>query len=206
MAARKGAQAVRPSEANGGWPAWLWLLIGIALGLAIAGFAWMKNWWPDHPGGGPQPNPAAQAPVSIEPAVADDKPAKPAKPKYDFYSVLPEMEVVIPDAEVRAKAQELKAAQQQGKPVAATVAPAEPGGLRYWLQAGSFKDTKQAEELKAKLALLGLRAQVADVNINGTPWYRVRVGPYGSAGELDTGKRELEANGMTAIALKEAGP
>ena len=199
MARGRNAQAVRSSDQGTGWPAWLWLLIGVVLGLGLAGFAWMKNWWPDHAGAGPQPNPAAQAPSASEPAVVDERPAKPAKPKYDFYSVLPEMEVVIPDAEVRAKAQEQKA--QPAKPTAA----AETAGLRYWLQAGSFKDTKQAEELKAKLALLGLRAQVADVTINGTPWYRVRVGPYGNAGDLDAGKRELESNGMTAIALKEAG-
>lgn len=195
MAQRRGAQAVRPSDQPPGWPAWLWLLIGVVLGLGIAGFAWMKNWWPDHPGGVPQPNPSAQAQQTLDPAVVDDKP-RAAKPKYDFYSVLPEMEVVIPDAEVRAKAQEAKA-----KPTASS----EASGLRYWLQAGSFRDTKQAEELKAKLALLGLRAQVADVTINGTPWYRVRVGPYGNAADLDAGKRELENNGMTAIALKEAG-
>jgi cell division protein FtsN len=200
MAARKGAQAIRPGNGQSGWPAWLWLVLGVLLGLGIAGFAWMKDWWPAHPGRGPQPNPAAQAPQGTEAEVAEEKP-KPAKPKYDFYSVLPEMEVVIPDAEVKAKAQEAKAQQAATK----TAAIAETPGLRYWLQAGSFRETKQAEELKAKLALLGLRARVVDVTINGTTWYRVRIGPYGNAADLDTGKRTLEGSGMTAIALKEAG-
>ena len=191
----KRAQAIRPMEGAPFWPAWAWLGLGVALGLALAGVAWFKDWLPARtPHGLPKPNPAAEAPKAEESASAENgKPAEP-KPKYDFYNVLPEMEVVIPDAQVRAAAK-----------TPAPVAPTEPGA-RYWLQAASFRDTRQAEELKAKLALLGLRAQVAEVTINQTAWYRVRVGPYANAGELDAGKRALEQNGMSAIALKENAP
>ena len=50
MAARKGAQAVRPSDSDRGWPAWLWLLIGVVLGLVVGALA--KLVMPgDDPGG-----------------------------------------------------------------------------------------------------------------------------------------------------------
>jgi len=190
--AKRSAQAVRPGSEAPAWPAWIWLAAGLAIGLVVAGIAWYRDWLPARSPRAPEPNPAAQAAKVDEAAAAtDDKRATDAKPKYDFYNVLPEMEVVIPDSQVRAEAK---------APPPAT--PAEPGA-RYWLQAASFRDQRQAEELKAKLALLGLRAQVADVSINGSSWYRVRVGPYGNAGELDAGKRSLESNGLSAIALKE---
>jgi cell division protein FtsN len=191
----KRAQAIRPMEGAPFWPAWAWLGCGLVLGLALAGVAWFKDWLPARtPHGLPKPNPAAEAPKAEESAAAENGKAAEAKPKYDFYNVLPEMEVVIPDAQVRAAAK-----------TPAPVAPTEPGA-RYWLQAASFRDAKQAEELKAKLALIGLRAQVADVTINQVSWYRVRVGPYANPGELDAGKRALEQNGMSAIALKEQAP
>ena len=114
-------------------------------------------------------------------------------------------EVVIPDAELSAKAK----AEQQAKatPNAPAVTPppgtppATPG--RYILQVGSYPDAKGADEIKAKLALMGFVAQVQPVTINGKTWHRVRVGPYASASELEAAKRSLSENGINAIALKE---
>ena len=60
--------------------------------------------------------------------------------------------------------------------------------------------------MKARLALMGLRAQVVTVRINDATWHRVRVGPYVSARELDDAKRTLESNGIRAIALRETTP
>lgn len=191
--ARKTQQAFR---GNGGGhppkPAWVWLLAGVLLGLAVSAFALYQDWVPAlRKADVPQPNPAAQAPTDGESGVPE--PARiETKPKYDFYSVLPEMEVVIPEAEVTAEA-------------ARTPSPAAPG-MRYLLQTGSFRAAGDADAMKARLALLGLRAQVVPVNINDARWHRVRLGPYASARELDDARRELEANGIEAIALKEAAP
>jgi cell division protein FtsN len=77
--------------------------------------------------------------------------------------------------------------------------------VRYLLQAGSSPDAKGAEELKAKLALLGFVARVQPVTINGKTWNRVRVGPYASASDLEAAKKSLAESGINAIALKETG-
>ena len=119
--------------------------------------------------------------------------------------MLPEAEVVIPDAELSAKAK----AEQQAR-ANATTAPATTGTTpataasgRYILQTGSYPEPKAADEAKAKLALAGFVAQVQPVTINGKTWHRVRLGPYPSASELEAAKRSLADNGINAIALKE---
>ncbi|HET7777676.1 MAG TPA: SPOR domain-containing protein, partial [Rudaea sp.] len=166
----------------------------------------------------PQPNPEATAPKESEQAVAEDAGKKPAPPKktYDFYSVLPEMEVVIPDAELSAKAraeqqrQQQQAAQAQaGTPAnaapatTATPTPAADAGGRYVLMAGSYAEARAADEAKAKLALLGIVAKVQSITINGKTWNRVIVGPYSNASETEAAKATLAENGVKAIPMKQ---
>ena len=206
---RNQQQAFRENERKA-WPAWLWLGVGVLLGLTLSAIMLIKDWVPQlHKKNLPQPNPEASAPKESEQAVADEAGKKPAAPKktYDFYSVLPEMEVVIPDAELSAKAkaeqqrQQQALAQSQVTPPPATAAG--DTGLRYFLQTGSYPDPKGADEAKAKLALLGYTAKVQPITINGKTWNRVRVGPYASASDLETAKKSLADGGIVAIALKE---
>src|SRR5262249_24401154 len=154
-----------------------WLGIGVLLGLTLSALVLVKDWAPMlRRKNLPQPNPEATAPKESEQAVADEANHKPAPPKktFDFYSVLPEMEVVIPDAELCAKAraeqqrQQLAMAQSQScsaNPAATpapAAAPANAGdaGGHYVLLAGSYAEPKAADEAKAKLALLGIVAKV----------------------------------------------
>ncbi len=203
MAARSRKQATRGGGRRS-WPAWIWLAIGVVLGLVVAAVFLAGNWMPVLRGKNlPQPNPEAVAPRESEPPLAEAKETR--KKSYDFYSVLPEMEVVIPDAELSAKARaeaQAKAARASAPPTA-TTASAVQAGTRYLLQAGSYPDAKGADEVKAKLALMGFVAQVHPVTINGKTWNRVRLGPYGSASELETAKAALAESGINAIALKE---
>lgn len=208
--AKRSKQATRTSGRQG-WPAWVWLALGVLLGLALSTVALMRDWAPMlRKKSLPQPNPEATAPKESEPTVADDGKKSPVAPKksYDFYSVLPEMEVVIPDAELSAKA---RAEQQRAMTPVPNAPPpppsgsVAPGSVRYLLQAGSYPDAKGADEAKAKLALLGFIARVQPVTINGKTWHRVRVGPYASASDVETAKRSLADNGISAIALKESG-
>lgn len=93
------------------------------------------------------------------------------------------------------------AATPAAKPTAASVAPAADTA-RYLLQAGAFQASGQAEELKARIALLGLGARVESARINGKTVYRVRMGPYGTAGELAEAKRKLASGGLPGMAIK----
>lgn len=183
--AKARAQATRNGGGERGpLPWWVWLLTGILIGLGLSAVVMMKGWAPKLRNEVPTPTP---------PGATETKPAaEPEKPKYGFYEVLPEMDQVVPEAEV-------KQANQQPTP---TLDPNQ----RYMLQAASFRNAADAESLKAKLALLGLRASVQTVAINGQDYFRVRVGPFADLRELDTAKTTLESNGLQAIALKENAP
>ena len=208
MAPRKGRQATRGGGSR--TPAWAWLLLGMLLGAGLMLVIVARGWMPLlRTSNLPQPNPQATAPRESEAPVAEAKPKK----NYDFYQVLPEAEVVIPDAELSAKA---KAEQQaratagnaatapaDGTPAAGTAPAGAAASARYVLQAGSYPDPRAADEAKARLALAGFSAQVQPVTINGKTWHRVRVGPYASASDLEAAKRSLADNGINAIALKE---
>ena len=218
MAAKRTKQAYRGNEKQS-WPAWVWLCLGVLLGLGLSALILIKDWAPMlRKKNLPQPNPEATAQKESEQAVAEDAGKKPAPPKktYDFYSVLPEMEVVIPDAELSAKAraeqqrqQQAAAAAQAGTaatapPTTATPAPATEAGARYVLLAGSYAEARAADEAKAKLALLGIVAKVQSITINGKTWNRVIVGPYSNASETESAKATLAENGVKAIPMKQA--
>lgn len=100
-------------------------------------------------------------------------------------------------------------AQAPVQPAQAQTPAAAPGtgagigdGSRYLLQAGAFEASGQAEELKARIALLGLTARVESARINDRTVYRVRMGPYGTAGDLAEAKQKLASGGLDALAIK----
>jgi cell division protein FtsN len=217
MAAR-AKQAYRGGEQRS-WPAWVWLAIGVLLGLTLSALVLIKDWAPMlRKKNLPQPNPEATAPRESEQAVADEAGRKPPPPKktFDFYTALPEMEVVIPDAELSAKARAEQQRQQQAAAqaqAAATPAPntaatpavaAADAGGHYVLLAGSYADPKAADEAKAKLALLGVVAKVQSITVNGKTFNRVMVGPYSNASETETAKKMLADNGVRAIPMKQS--
>lgn len=84
----------------------------------------------------------------------------------------------------------------------ASTAAGAGDGSRYLLQAGAFQASGQAEELKARIAMLGLGARVESAQINGKTVYRVRMGPYGTASDLADAKRKLADGGLQAMAIK----
>jgi len=84
----------------------------------------------------------------------------------------------------------------------ATSSTTNDDGTRYLLQAGAFQASGQAEEMKARIAMLGLSARVESAAINGSTVYRVRMGPYGTASDLADAKRKLAGGGLQAMAIK----
>ncbi len=182
-------QAVRRSRPP--TPGWVWLLGGAVIGalLTVAimltgGLPGEKDDWQ-----GPRPSAKQRPEGDVPPEPAEDPSGE---TNYDFYSVLPEMEVVIPQEELRERVR----AQD---PVAA-----DPDA-RYLLQAGSFKSHEDADRLKAQLALQGFVAQIQSVTINGDTWHRVRLGPFDRARDADETRRRLDDIGVRAIALKVKG-
>lgn len=172
-------------------PAWFWLALGLVMGLGLGLYFAFSDFMPRIPEG-EKPRPAATTPSTAGvDDLSQDVDDEEWKPQYDFYHVLPEMEVVIPESEIRQRTQR----REQNQP---KLGP-------YVLQVGSFRQPEDAERIKAQLALLGLVARVQSVNVDGDTWHRVRVGPYESAREVDQIKRRLQDNRFDVIVLSERG-
>ena len=118
----------------------------------------------------------------------------PERPRFDFYKILPGSEEPVSD-------KELKERMRSGRP--------QPEGAKdvYYVQAGSFQNPADADNQKARLAMLGFESSVEPANLpdKGT-WYRVRLGPYTKVEELNQVRQALAQNGVQAslIKLKEA--
>jgi len=194
-AARKaGARGRGASRGRQGLPGWLWLLTGILIGLGLAWYLFGKGYIP-QPGGAAVTAESAESAEPATPPGAEEvaprtKDSK--RPQYDFFTVLPEMEVVVPEQELI----------EQVQPKADTAA-GTPEGARYLLQVGSFRDMSDADQLKARLALLGIVARVQAVTVNEPTWHRVRVGPVASAREADDLRSRLADNGIDSLVMKD---
>ena len=188
MAAGRGKrrQAVRPADQRL-IPAWVWVTIGLVLGLGLATFLTLSG---VLPGGAPRrdlPRPVADK-AEPRPDLGAEA-AEAWRPKYDFYTVLPEMEVVIPEEEIQQRVASREAQTADRGP--------------FVIQVGSFRDFGDADRIKAELALLGIIAHVKEVSIDQATWHRVRVGPFTDLRETDRIKRQLQSNRYDALVLSE---
>lgn len=72
---------------------------------------------------------------------------------------------------------------------------APPPGLEpfvYFVQAGAYTHSDEAEQQRAKLGLLGLTAKITEREQAGRVVYRVRVGPFDTRGEAETLQSRLQ--------------
>ncbi|MFA7281061.1 MAG: SPOR domain-containing protein [Sterolibacterium sp.] len=178
----------------------LGVFLGLVIGVLIAfGVVWYLNKTPlpfldklsrpEKPEA--KPGAATQTPQSL-PGKPGDKVSE--KPRFEFYKILPSGQEAAPAA---------ADAKAQPNPVpAAADAPLPPIETLY-LQAGAFQKPADADNLKAKLALMGLEASVQEVNIPDKGLlHRVRVGPFVKPEEMNRVRTQLSQNGIQASVVK----
>jgi cell division protein FtsN len=178
-------------------------MVGLLVGLFVAFLVFLQLRTPAPPSrtAALETPPEAQSrvpagkPAAAATTVAKQKaePEPPPKPRFDFYNLLPEMEVIVPEQEV------------QGARTPEGVKKVEQPGT-YLLQAGSFRSQDQADQLRARLALLGVETTVQTVTVNEREtWHRVRVGPFSSLRDLNSARSLLKKNGIDAILIRLTG-
>lgn len=226
-------------------PSWLWL----ACGLAVGGLAMFLT----------KLEPGSSA---IKRDTAEQPPAKatqqqPSKPRYDFYTLLPESEVIVPPtaqqqppqmqpqkppqqqpvqpAQPLQPIQQPKLPTQQPQQTAQAQPPvqrppqppkltpaqdaaraeallngrtppavtAKPPALakpapttHYYLQAGSFRSKVDAEDARARIALLGQSVRVEVGSVRGETWHRVVAGPFTNRQQLEQAQKQLADDGF----------
>ena len=178
----------------------LGLFVGLVIGILIAfGVVWYLNKTPlpfqDKSNRAEKPAERSEAKTSEPlPGKPGDKVGAGEKPRFEFYKILP-------------GGQEATPAPAPGKPATpaatATEAVSVAPGETFYLQAGAFQKAADADNLKAKLALLGVEVGVQEVNIpeKGT-MFRVRVGPYAKPDDMNRARNQLAQNGIQATVVK----
>lgn len=114
------------------------------------------------------------------------------EPRFTFYKILPEKEVIVPETEIQSRKRDEKA----GKGEAAA---------SYLIQAGSFQTRDQAEKLKARLAAAKVTAKMEQVMIENASWYRVKVGPYRSLVDAERMRAYLRKHDIDSV-LQQSKP
>ncbi len=163
---------------------------GLLAGVAVASLAFV--YFGSVPGkardsaDAPRPDPHRNAAAAdAAPEAAADRSAQ----KYDFYQMLPNFEVVVPE-----KDKDVKRDVPEGARI-------ERPGV-YVLQAGSYRNEADAERVRAQLALQGVAAKVQRVAIDADVWHRVRIGPIGNLDELNRVRRQLRAAEVDALVIR----
>lgn len=157
----------------------------------IVGLIWLKSsaTSTDPKWVGARPDVAPKNPSSTQ---APRTPVKPPKPQYEFYTVLPEMEVVISEEELK-------------KPEVKKDVGIHDNVTSFYVQVGSFRKPEDADRMTAELAFLGIEASVVKAALNDHDTrYRVRTGPYKGKSALEAGRQKLAKHGHSGIVVKSA--
>jgi cell division protein FtsN len=182
---RKGTKKTKPART------WLWLVAGVLLGVAGTLFAQFQELFSTEGVAQAVRQVTRHDGAGTGSKATNKEPEKKSKrPRFEFYTMLPEMEVAVPEEELSAKG-------------AGASRQAENDDVTYVLQVGSFRKLAQADRLKAELALIGMPATIQTVSIEGgSKWHRVRVGPFTNLQALNEARSELQSNGLKVMVLK----
>lgn len=196
------------------------VFVGLVLGVLIAfGVVWYlnktplpfqeKSYRPERKDNGGQP----QAPLAL-PGKPGDKVSERGgekggdkgddKPRFEFYKILPGGQEAPPQA--AAKTPEKDKAADKVADKTADKAVAKAPADRLYLQAGAFQKAADADNLKAKLAMMGVEAGVQEVEVpDKGKMTRVRVGPFASPEEMNLARNQLSQSGIqaTVVRIKE---
>lgn len=180
-------------------PGYIWLLAGLCIGLFVAFLIYLDK------------QPREQ--ISFTEAVTQELDKVKAKrnevekskgteqtsnekkePEFSFYTILPELEILISDSEIQSEKTDLSRKNPSTQKT--------NGRAKYILQAGSFRNYDDANTLKASLALLGVESSIQSVNIKNESWHRVRIGPFPNKKNLQQTRDTLKNNNIKTMTME----
>jgi cell division protein FtsN len=160
---------------------WLWMLGGLLIGLFVAFLVYLQQ---QQAAIRAAANPAAvkAAPQEADPTMS-----------YDFYTMLPGMEIVVPEEELK-------------RPVGPRASDGTP--IIYYLQVGSYRNPEEAEQRMAELILMNFSPTVqSGVTSDQRTVHRLRIGPFRDRLTLDRARRRLQDNNINpmVISVRDTG-
>ncbi|MBU1189108.1 MAG: SPOR domain-containing protein [Gammaproteobacteria bacterium] len=189
MAARRQVKKNR----QGAGSSWMWFFSGLLSGLLLMTLA-LQSGLISMPRNLQQAVDRSEREMLEEAAISGNRPATDRSSEsgdYDFFRILPEQDIVVPQSEVLRQAD--RQAQQNST---------SQENTRYILQVASLRSAADADALKARLLLLGMQPDIIKVNVDGDTWHRVRVGPVDDARAANAVRNQLLANGFDAMIIK----
>lgn len=145
---------------------------------------------------GTAPPPAPPVPVVVAP-----KPARPAPVPAEANSLPPSNDPLGDLARARAGGNSGSTTTASAAPSSnSAAAGADP--FMYFVQAGAFRTTDDAEAQRAKLSLMGVEARVTEREQAGRTVYRVRAGPFNKKDEADRLKERLDSGGLESALVR----
>ena len=168
---------------------WKWLLVVLLIVLFVLFLNFLS-------GSSPDDEPLQRKDASTTKPVQNKKVKKaavvtktqPEGPRFDFYTILPEKEVVVPDYEIKSRTRQERVGRAKA--------------TRYMLQAGSFRNFKDADNLKARLALMGIESNIEVAEVGATVWNRIKIGPYAKMADVDRVRSRLRENNIDVVVME----
>ncbi len=172
---------------------WKWLLVILLIGLFVFFLNYLRH---SVPAGKKAAAKIEQkSSTSAKTVSKSTKPKhqdkKPEEPRFDFYTILPEAEVVVPDYEIKTRAREERIGKAKS--------------TRYMVQAGSFREFAEADKLRARLALMGIESRVEKATVGNVVWNRVKMGPFTNSSSVSSIKERLRQDGIDVIVTEQEG-
>ncbi len=174
-------------------PEWSWMLIGLSIGLSVALLVYYVKPNPITKNEIPKPQPASMAsPLKQESQGIQEKiektPIKKTEPRFSFYNMLPNFEVIVPE-------------EESDVTVDQSIDIINKPGI-YVLQAGSFTNLNDADRRKARLALLGIESKIQKISIDERTYHRIRIGPITDLYSLNNIREQLRKAHIEVLRIR----
>jgi len=179
---RANPRKKKRSTAKSGVAWWKWLAVIILLALFAFFLYFLSNVTPQGINQRATIIPIEKTEKKIKKPKHQD--VEPKEPEFNFYTILTEEEVVVPEYEINTRSREEKIGKLKE--------------TKYIMQAGSFRSFEEADKLKAHLAFLGIESRIEKAEVGDAIWNRVRMGPFKSPSNVAKIKKQLKQNGITA--------
>jgi hypothetical protein len=157
---------------------WVWFIVGFLLGLftAFIIYLWLEV----------VPDPSSTTDQPTADVIANNPLDDDARlPDYSFFEMFPN--VVVPIVEEYTNGGKKVSIEEQ---------------CIYVLQAGSFKNVEDADRLRGELILMDMEVAIRDIDMGGTLWPRVIVGPFDTKLNLTRTKTRLAGANIESIQLR----
>lgn len=164
------------------------MLFGLAIGLSVAFAIYMKDNNAKFVAQKASADPASMSAPMVQPQSSTPEAEESTEPRFSFYDMLPNFEVVIPEQERDVR---------RDRQVQAVESPGT-----YVLQAGSFTAVSDADRRRAELALLGVESRVQQVTIDDRTYHRVRIGPMKDLDKLNRIRNQLRQADIDVLRIR----